>query len=383
MSRGHLTSRSPGSWTIVIDLGRDSVGKRRQRSEAVKGPKRLAEKRLAELLHQVNNGVPLDTGKETTGAFLQRWLRDQVAHTTRPKTIKFYESATRLHITPVIGSIPVRKLTSADIQKVVTGVLDRGLSSTSARRIYATLHRALEVGLKWGAVTRNVADAITPPKENTEEITPPDNVTVKALLKKGMETPYGAQYWLLAYSGMRRGEVGAVKRVDLDLDNATIRVSGAVGRENSMLTITPPKSLTSKRVIALDPDTVAVLRSHLSRQAEHQLATGPAYQDHGLLFASPTGSLIDPDHLTRTWRKVCKEVQADYRRKDLHAVVKYRLHDLRHAHITTLIEANIHVKVIQSRAGHASPAFTLARYGHIVPGMDATAAKAFAQAMSG
>jgi len=217
-----------------------------------------------------------------------------------------------------------------------------------------------------------VCDAITPPKEDTREIVPPDKATVRILLEQGMETPYGVQYWLAAYTGMRRGELGAVKRADLDLDHATLKVAGAVGRENRRLTITPPKSFTSRRVIHLDPDTVGVLRGHMSRQAEHRLAVGPAYQDQGLLFASPTGGLIDPDHLTRTWRKVCREVG-----------VMCRLHDLRHAHITALIEANIHVKVIQSRAGHASPAFTLARYGHLMPGMDEAAAKAFAQAMSG
>ena len=96
------------------------------------------------------------------------------------------------------------------------------------------------------------------------------------------------------------------------------------------------------------------------------------YQDQEMLFASPTGALIDPNLLTRTWRKVCKE-----------AGVKCRLHDLRHAHITTLIEAGVQIKIIQSRARHASPAFTLASYRHLIPGMDAAAAEAYARAMSG
>jgi len=127
-----------------------------------------------------------------------------------------------------------------------------------------------------------------------------------------------------------------------------------------------------RSAIHLDTATIAVLRSHLTRQLEYRLSVGPVYQDRGLVFASPTGKLLDPDILTRTWRQVCREVG-----------VKYRLHDLRHAHITTLIEAGVHVKIIQSRAGHASPAFTLAKYGHVMPGMDAAAAEAYAQAMSG
>ena len=253
---------------------------------------------------------------------------------------------------------------------MIAGVLDKGLSPTTARRVYATLHRALSCGLRWGVVHRNVCDAIDAPREADQEISPPDKATVRALLGKGMETPYGAAFWLLAYSGARRGEVCAVKREHLDLEVGTLHITGAVGRENSKLTITPPKSKTSRRLIHLDTATIAVLRSHLVRQAEHRLSIGPAYQDQGLLFASPTGGLLDPDHLTRSWRHVCREVG-----------VKCRLHDLRHAHITTLIEAGVHVKIIQSRAGHASPGFTLAKYGHVMPGMDTAAAEAYAKAM--
>ncbi len=91
-----------------------------------------------------------------------------------------------------------------------------------------------------------------------------------------------------------------------------------------------------------------------------------------MVFSSPTGGLLNPDRLTKTWVRLCKE-----------AGVKYRLHDLRHFHVTVLIEASAHVKTIQSRVGHASPGFTLARYGHLSPGLDAAAVEAIAQAMYG
>jgi len=369
--RGHIRSRAKGSWTVVVSLGRDPVtNKKRQKWTTVKGTKRDAEKRLSELLRELDTGLPIADSKETVAEFMNRWLRDHVARTTRPRTVQFYSMVNRLYIEPVVGRIRLQKLTPSDVQRVIGEVMDRGLSPSTAQRAYATLHRALECGLKWGVVHRNVCDAIDAPKEADHEISPPDKTAVRALLGKAMQTRHGAAFWLLAYSGMRRGEVCSVKREHLDLEAGTLKVSSAVGRENSRLTVTPPKSKTSRRLIHLDSVTISVLRSHLARQAEHRLSVGPAYQDRGLVFASPTGDLLDPDILTRDWRRICKGVG-----------VKYRLHDLRHAHVTALIEAGVHVKIIQSRVGHASPGFTLARYGHLMPGMDAAAAEAYARAM--
>ena len=100
-------------------------------------------------------------------------------------------------------------------------------------------------------------------------------------------------------------------------------------------------------------------------------SVGSAYEDHGTVFASPLGRLLDPDILTKTWQRI---------RRD--AGVKYRLHDLRHAHATTLIEAGTHIKTVQNRLGHSSPSLTMAVYAHVSPDMDKEAANAFASAMS-
>jgi integrase len=210
------------------------------------------------------------------------------------------------------------------------------------------------------------------PREADHQIDPPDRATVKALLEASRQTPHGAAFWLLAYTGARRGEVCALKQDHLDIANGSLSIVGSVGRQDGQLVTLPPKSASSRRLIHLDATTVALLRTHLARQAEYRLSLGGAYRDQGLMFTAPTGGLLDPDILTRTWQGLCREVG-----------VKYRLHDLRHAHATTLIEAGAHIKAVQARLGHSSPSLTMAVYAHVSPGMDQDAADAYARAMSG
>ena len=170
---------------------------------------------------------------------------------------------------------------------------------------------------------------------------------------------------------MRRGEVLACRWDNIDLERGTLSITGAVSREFGKLTVVPPKSKSSRRLIHLDDATVNVLRAHRGRQLLTKMDLENIYQDQGYIFTSPTGGLLDPDVLTKTWQQFRKKLG-----------FKHRLHDLRHAHATTLIEAGIHIKTVQARLGHSSPSLTMQVYAHVTPGMDKEAADAYAKAIS-
>ena len=90
--RGHIKQRSKGSWSIVLDLGRDpSTGKRKQQWVTVRGTKKEAESKLAELQHQMDTGGYIKPSKDTVGAFLQSWLTSYVSTLVRPKTFEGYQ----------------------------------------------------------------------------------------------------------------------------------------------------------------------------------------------------------------------------------------------------------------------------------------------------
>ena len=148
-------------------------------------------------------------------------------------------------------------------------------------------------------------------------------------------------------------------------------ITGAVGRENGALVISSPKSATSRRMIQIGETTARLLHGHRAEQAEYRLKLGGVYEDSGLVFTSPTGGLMEPGNLTKTWIRICKE-----------AGVKFRLHDLRHHHATALIENGVHIKAIQNRLGHSSPSLTMRIYAHVSPQMDQDAADLYEKAMA-
>ncbi len=133
-----------------------------------------------------------------------------------------------------------------------------------------------------------------------------------------------------------------------------------------------PEVPVSIRAVALDADTVALLRRHRASQAERILKLGSAYDDQGFVFANDLGDVADPDRFTRAFRALARKAGCP----DL------RLHDLRHFHAFGLIKSGAHIKVIQDRLGHASAAFTLQVYGHSDAEMQAKAASDFARLMT-
>ena len=142
---------------------------------------------------------------------------------------------------------------------------------------------------------------------------------------------------------------------------------GIVGHEG----LEPDKSPARQQRIALDSDTINMMRAHYGRQVVLKMEIGQAYQDKGLVFSGPMGGPLDHSVLTRNFEKLPR--QAGY--------PGLRLHDLRHSHAAGLIRGNANPKVVQERLGHASAAFTLNVYGHLSPGLQAEAAQSFADMM--
>ncbi len=169
---------------------------------------------------------------------------------------------------------------------------------------------------------------------------------------------------LAATTGVRRGELLGLRWADVDLERATVRIVRAYVRGAGGLHYGEPKTASGRRMIALDPVTVGVVRSHRARQAEERLAWGAGYQDGDLLFARENGTPLDPDSVTGFFERIVRELR----------LPRIRLHDLRHTHATLALSAGIHPKVVQERLGHSSIAMTLDLYSHSIPAMQADAA---------
>ncbi len=173
-------------------------------------------------------------------------------------------------------------------------------------------------------------------------------------------------------TGMRRGEVLGLRWSDLDLDAARLSVRQALVAVGYDVITSTPKSHNA-RMIDLDAETVRKLRQHRCQQNEERAEWGADYHDQDLVVAKENGEPIHPHTFSQSFERVIG-------RAGLRTI---RLHDLRHTHASLALKAGVPVKVVSERLGHESPAFTLKQYAHVLPGMQAEAARSVAALVAG
>jgi integrase len=187
-----------------------------------------------------------------------------------------------------------------------------------------------------------------------------------------------ALYALAVYTGMRRGELLALRWSDVSLgepgtESGVVRVRRTLSRtEDGNSVALGDKTKKSGRTIRLTPGAQDALKRHRTRQAEERLKTGSAYQDRALVFATRVGTPINPSNLrNRSFVPLLKKA----------GLPQITFHDLRHTTASLLFSKNVHPKFVQELLGHASVAFTLDTYFHMLPGMGGEAADAMGQAL--
>ena len=159
----------------------------------------------------------------------------------------------------------------------------------------------------------------------------------------------------------------------VDLESATISVRRTLTKSGTHLLLGEPKTKKSRRTIHLTEVATEALRDHLQRQMEEMERLGDLYEDHGLVFTTQVGSLINPTNLRK------RSFAALLKRAELPLV---RFHDLRHTCATLLFSRGVHPKYVQELLGHANISITLDRYSHVIPGMGDHTARAMEDALS-
>ena len=380
--RGHITKRSKNSWSIVLDVGRDpSTGRRQQRWISVKGTKKIAERRLGELLHQLDTGSFVQPTKTTVGEFLRQWMRDYVTNNVRPRTAEGYKTIVEGQVIPSLGNIVLNQLRPSHLQEyyartLKTGRRDGKAGGLSARTVlhhHRVLNTALSHAVKWGLVSRNVAQAVDPPRPKTTEMRTLDSDEVHRFLDRAKGTVYHPLFHLDVYTGLRRSELLGLRWKAVDLDMATVSVVQIMHHLRDGRTIfQEPKTAKGRRLVSLPPSAVLALRAHRERQEAERASLGLRFSPEDLVFCHPDGSPFLPDTVTHAFRKIADRV-------GLRGV---RLHDLRHTHASLMLRQNVHPKVVQERLGHATISTTLDIYSHVMPGIQEEAALRFEAGLS-
>ncbi len=211
-------------------------------------------------------------------------------------------------------------------------------------------------------IGRNPASAISPPKVETEEMEILTADQVSDVLGKLRGTSFYPIAVVGLGTGMRRGELLALRWADVDLDAGLIRVERSLEQTKAGLRFKAPKTKHGRRAIKIPAPVVATLRSHRKAQLETRMKLGLGrLPDDALVFPNPLdGSPRSPRATTKEWSRLVKS----------HDLPRVSLHALRHSHASALIAAGKDALTVSRRLGHASPVVTLAVYGHLFRNTD-------------
>lgn len=372
--RGHIRQRGARSFEIKFDAGRDASGKRQIRYHSFKGTKREAQLKLASLLASIGAGSYVEPSKIKVADFVRARIGQwEAAGTISPRTAQRYRQLCENQIVPLIGDKAIQKLKPLDLEAWHTALRSggraRGQGGVAARTIghaHRVLGKALADAARSDLVTRNVCSAEPAPKvESAEMVIVRD---VPALLAR-LE---GERLRMLAvvalFTGMRLGEILALRWGRVDLDAKVVQVREAIEQTKAHgLRFKAPKSKAGRRDITL-PDVAAdALREHRRSALELRMRLGAGkLPDDALLFAGIEGEPLSPNATSAAW--------ADYAERI--GMPEVTFHALRHTHASQLIGAGVDIVTVSKRLGHAKPDITLRIYAHLFAKDDGKAATA-------
>ena len=402
--RGHVRKRGePGSWEYIVDVGlataqrcavcnkrlwverrpkqscpkcggalKETEERRRETKSGFATQKecQAAMNKLLVAVEQHNYSAPT---KASVKEYLTKEWLPAVKATIRPSTYNSYVQHVECHVAPHIGSVKLQKLSGSQVNALYAKLADTGkkdgksgLSAMTIHHVHSCLHKACKDAVRWGHISRNPLDAADPPRkkgDGTKEM----QTWSKEQLKAFLETMAGERLYALwhtvAMTGMRRGEAIGLRWSDVDLENARLAVRRALIPINREVVVSAPKTAKGRRVVALDPGTIEVLKAQAACQLDEQTQS-KAWVETGLVFTQESGAALDPESVSRYWRQAVKNSM----------LPTIRLHDLRHTHATLALQAGIHPKVVSERLGHATISITLDTYSHAIPAMQEEAA---------
>lgn len=257
--------------------------------------------------------------------------------TVRPRTLASYQYLAKRHLVPHLGRVQLSRLRPEHVQGMEAAMLAAGLSAKTVRNAHFLLHRALAQAVKWHRLSVNVVSLVDPPRAVRVEQQSLSAQSARQLVELVAGTDLEAIVVVALTTGLRQGELLALRWPDVDLDGARLRVSGSmIQLRGEAPRRVEPKSERGRRTVVLTSAAVAALRRH--RQAHPSI---------GLVFP------VSASTLQKRWRRVAPGV---------------RFHDLRHTAATLMLQGGVPLPLVAEQLGH-DPAVTMRVYAHVTPTM--------------
>lgn len=371
---GSIYQVSGGRWRAAIVTVDPDTGARTRR--VVSGTTfEQTRDRMADLRRDIEQGVRAGKPK-TIDAFVGPWLA-ALKGRVRPSTWRSHEQYLRLYIRPALGRLRLSGLTPTHVERMTAGMVDRGLSGTTARGARTTLRLLLRDAQRDGAVARNVAALARPPRQTRPEMHVLTADETRRFLEATADDEYGPLFALAALTGLRQGEVlglawGDV--ADLDGPTPTLTVRRALARMAGGWGLSEPKTARSRRTLELGATAARALRRQRSRWRAAKIAAGDLWQDRdGLVFTDALGRALKGTEVTRAFSAALARLKLPH----------VRFHDLRHGVASMLLAQGVPLKLVSEQLGHSTITITADVYAHVSREQRREAASAIERALGG
>ena len=336
---------------IVLEHGRT-----RQRYFNTEGE---AADALNEMLYEHKRGMLVTEKDQTVRQHFEHWLeihRSKIRRTT----YLGYSRMLKKHIVPMIGQLSLQRLSAQDLDTLYARKLEEGLSPRTIGDIHGVIHLALKQAVRWRLIARNVSEDVSPPRDTQlherQTLTPEQ---AQQLLATASGHRLEAMITLALATGMRRGELLALRWHDLDFKQKRLHVRRSANRLPGGYRVTDPKTASGKRTITLPQFVLEALGQHRIRQLEVKLKAGPKWEEHDLVFCNIYGRFLNSASLQVLFSSLLKKAGLPH----------MRFHDLRHSAATMLLAMGVPIKVVQELLGHSDISTTLNVYGHVLASM--------------
>ena len=329
---GSIAKRSDGTWCARITIGRTPEGKQKRKAFYGKTRKEVQEKmNLAKA--ELAKGSYVEPTNMTVEQWAEVWMKEYKKHTIKAQTYLKHGKNLKLHILPVIGYIKLKELRLEIVQNLINHLYQEGYSYSLLAQVKGTIYQFLEQAVDQELVGKNVAEKMKiPGKEEKKEIRVLSREEQQRFIEVAKQSYMGEYYIFCLATGMRRGELIALTWDDIDFEHATVSVNKTSvyvkdyydKNDSWKHIINSPKTKSSKRIIPLLPDIVAMLEKVKEQQEKNKIIQGEKYEENNLVFCTRRGRMLLYSNLRRMLLNIAKKAEIE----NLH------IHCLRHTFAT-------------------------------------------------
>ena len=359
--QGQIIPRGDHRWLVRIYLGLDPENRRRRYvNRTVRGSFHAAQHFLNTHLAACAEGKELLGAQMTLNQFLDRWLEFAVRPKLRAKSFRDYQALLDRYVRPALGERKLSDLTPFALQFVYYQMHQKKLSPRTVAYTHAVLHAALEQTVRWRLLSHNPASGVEIPKPTRTEmrVLKPDEA--RRFLDYALTTKYGILFSLALTTGMRPSEYLALRWSDVNWQQESVTVARTLEKGNGWR-FADTKRPCSRRQVKLESWVASRLRQLCSFDTAMPIPNPAAARQ---IFKTRAGRPINSDYLAREFKRLLRES----------GLPEIRLYDLRHTAATLALMAGAPAKVVSEQLGHATSAFMLDVYAHVLPHMQAEAA---------